>query len=173
MDNHDPKSAPTQINSQTKHQQIIQLITQAIVLANISVYLGYGAIVCFCVFGTLASMATFKDSGVVYWAFHYLPYVLIGLSMPISLYHLFILGRYRIIQKSILKIILMMGVGLLAFAFAMAIKGWAVAFYMSLFLAMVVWFGMPFLFRVNLKKFLDFLNHSPNRSDDGESENKK
>ena len=29
MDNHDPKSAPTQINSQTKHQQIIQLITQA------------------------------------------------------------------------------------------------------------------------------------------------
>ncbi|OBX50896.1 hypothetical protein A9Z60_03050 [Moraxella nonliquefaciens] len=152
---------------------MIQLITQAIVLANISVYLGYGAIVCFCVFGTLASMATFKDSGVVYWAFHYLPYVLIGLSMPISLYHLFILGRYRIIQKSILKIILMMGVGLLAFAFAMAIKGWAVAFYMSLFLAMVVWFGMPFLFRVNLKKFLDFLNHSPNRSDDGKSENKK
>ena len=75
MDNHDPKSAPTQINSQTKHQQIIQLITQAIVLANISVYLGYAAIVCFCVFGTLASMATFKDSGVVYWAFHYLPYV--------------------------------------------------------------------------------------------------
>lgn len=88
MDSHAPN--PAQSNPQAKHQKIIQVITQAMGLANVSVYLGYGAIVCFCVFGTLASMATFKDSGVVYWAFHYLPYVLIGLSMPISLYHLFI-----------------------------------------------------------------------------------
>lgn len=171
MDSHAPN--PTQSNPQPKHQKIIQVITQAIGLANVSVYLGYGAIVCFCVFGTLASMATFKDSGVVYWAFHYLPYVLIGLSMPISLYHLFILGRYRIIQKGILKMILVVGMGLLAFAFAMAIKGWAVAFYMSLFLAMIAWFGMPFLFRVNLKKFLNFLNNPTDKADENENENKK
>lgn len=171
MDNHAPNL--TKPNPPFKHQQIIQIITQAIDLANVSVYLGYGAIVCFCVFGTLASMAMFKDSGVAYWAFHYLPYVLIGLSVPISLYHLFILGRYRIIQKGILKMILVIGVGLLAFALAMAIKGWVVAFYMSLFLAMIAWFGMPFLFRVNLKKFLNFLNNPTNKANENENKNKK
>ncbi len=143
--------------TQNRHQQIMTVIKQAITLANVSVYLGYAAMVCFCVFGTLASMAMFRENTLIYWAFHYLPYVLIGLSMPISLYHLFILGRYRIIQKGILKMILAVGVGLFGFAVAMAMRGAALAFYMSLFLAMIAWFGMPFLFRVNLKKFLEFL----------------
>lgn len=69
--------------------------------------------------------------------------------------------------------ILVVGMGLLAFTFAMAIKGWAVAFYMSLFLAMIAWFGMPFLFRVNLKKFLNFLNSPTDKADENENENKK
>ncbi len=153
---------PTNPPRSDRHQTIMAVIRQAITLADISVYLGYGAIVCFCVFGTLASMAAFRENAVIYWAFHYLPYLLIGLSMPISLYHLFLLGRYRIIQKGILKMILMVGAGLLAFAFAMAIKGATLAFYMSLFLAMIAWFGMPFLFRVNFKKFLQFLHSQGN-----------
>lgn len=141
----------------TNKQRLIALISHAIKLSNIGVYLGLMAVVAFCVFGTLASMASFKDSQLIYIAFHYLPYVLIGLSMPISLYHVFILARYRIVQSGILKLILAVGFGLLLFALAMWLKQATTAFFMSLFLAMVAWFAMPFLFRVNLKKFLNFL----------------
>lgn len=139
------------------HTLIKQRIHEAIRLANISVYLGFGAVVSFCVFGTLASMAVFKDSLVIYYIFHYLPYVLIGLSIPISVYHVFVLGRYRIIQSGILKMMMVVGFGLLFFAFAMWLNHQKIAFFMSIFLAMIAWFGMPFLFRVNLKKFLKFL----------------
>lgn len=141
----------------THHERIITLIRSALSLANVSVYLGLSAMVCVCVFGTLASLPAFKDSTLIYVAFHYVPYLLIGLSMPISLYHAFILGRYRIIQSGILKMILLVGFALLFFSLAMWIKGQGMAFYMSLFLAMIAWFGMPFLFRVNLRKFLNFL----------------
>ncbi len=141
------------------NQRVVELIKDAIKLANISVYLGLLAVGCFCVFGTLASLANFKDNTLIYWAFHYLPYVLIGLSMPMSVYHVFILGRYHIIQKGILQMILAVGVGLLMFALAMWLMDKTVQFYMSLFLAMIAWFGMPFLFRVNLKKFLNFLEN--------------
>ena len=141
------------------NERIIAIISSAIALSVISVRLGLTAVVCFCVFGTLASMATFRDSTLIYLAFHYLPYLLIGLSMPISLYHAFILGRYRVIDSGILTMILLVGIGLLLFALAMYLKGVGVAFYMSLFLAMIAWFGMPFLFRVNLNKFLNFLKN--------------
>ncbi len=139
------------------HTILIQRINEAIKLSNISVYLGMLAIGCFCVFGTLASMASFKDSQLIYVAFHYLPYVLIGLSMPISLYHVFILARYRIVQSGILQLILAVGFGLLLFALVMWLRQATIMFFMSVFLAMVAWFAMPFLFRVNLKKFLKFL----------------
>ncbi|OOR87783.1 hypothetical protein B0181_09500 [Moraxella caviae] len=147
---------------------IIQRIKEAIALANLSVRLGLAAIVCFCVFGTLASLAAFKDSALVYYAFHYLPYALIAVSIPISLYHAFLLARYRIIQAGILKTVLAVGVGLLMFALAIFIRqGAGVVFFMGLFLAMIAWFGMPFLFRVNFKKFLTFLEQSnlENRSE--------
>lgn len=139
------------------HTILIQRINEAIKLSNISVYLGMLAIGCFCVFGTLASMASFKDSQLIYVAFHYLPYMLIGLSMPISLYHVFILARYRIVQSGILQLILAVGFGLLLFALVMWLRQATIMFFMSVFLAMVAWFAMPFLFRVNLKKFLKFL----------------
>lgn len=139
--------------------RIIALISFAITLSTVSVRLGLMAVACFCVFGTLASMANFRDSTLIYLAFHYLPYLLISLSIPISLYHAFILGRYRIIDGGILAMILLVGAGLLFFALIMHLVGQSVVFYMSLFLAMIAWFGMPFLFRVNLKKFLNFLKN--------------
>lgn len=139
----------------------------ALTLAKFTVWLGILAVICFCVFGTLASMAHFKDSTVVYYAFHYLPYLLIAISIPISLYHLFLLHRYRIVDGIILLILLMVGLGLLAFALiSYAIGNASIVFFMSLFLAMIAWFGMPFLIKVNLQKFLSFLqdksthNHS-------------
>ena len=150
-----------QLSSQNLRTQAV--ISHAIKLANVSVCLGLVAIACFVVFGTLASLPQFKDSTVIYLAFHYLPYVLIGLSIPISLYQVFLLWRYRIVQMGILAIIMGVGVGLFMFALgAFVLQGKSTTFFMSLFLAMIAWFAMPFLFRVNFKKFLTFLQQIGN-----------
>lgn len=150
-----------QLSSQNLRTQAV--ISHAIKLANVSVCLGLVAIACFVVFGTLASLPQFKDSTVIYLAFHYLPYVLIGLSIPISLYQVFLLWRYRIVQMGILAIIMGVGVGLFLFALgAFVLQGKSTTFFMSLFLAMIAWFAMPFLFRVNFKKFLTFLQQIGN-----------
>lgn len=140
------------------HTILIQRINEAIKLSNISVYLGMLAIGCFCVFGTLASMASFKDSQLIYVAFHYLPYVLIGLSVPVSVYLWWLLSRYKVVQAGILLLILATGVGggIISVVFY-AVDGVGTRFFMSVFLTMMAWFGMPYLFRVNLKKFLKFL----------------
>lgn len=140
-------------------QRLMALTTHAITLAKISIRLGWLAVAVFLVFGTLASLPAFKDSALIYWAFYYLPHLLVGLSIPISLYHLFILSRYRIIQLGILKMLMAVGFGLLLFALLMGLQQHSVAFSMSLFLAMVVWFGMPYLFLVNFKKYLSFLQN--------------
>ena len=42
--------------------------------------------------------------------------------------------------------------------------GMDTVFFMALFLAMIAWFGMPFLFRVNLKKFASFLEEKSSKS---------
>lgn len=150
-----------QLSSQNLRTQAV--ISHAIKLANVSVCLGLVAIACFVVFGTLASLPQFKDSTVIYLAFHYLPYGLIGLSIPISLYQAFLLWRYRIVQMGILAIIMGVGVGLFLFALgAFVLQGKSTTFFMSLFLAMIAWFAMPFLFRINFKKFLTFLQQIGN-----------
>ncbi|AKG16133.2 hypothetical protein [Moraxella bovoculi] len=137
---------------------LITRTKEAIRLANISIYLGMAAITCFGVFGTLASMASFKDNALIYYAFHYLPYVLIGLGIPLSLFHAMFLQRYRIMQGGILATILLTAVILVAFAVGVyVLHGATTTFFMSMFLAMVAWFAMPYVFRVNLKKFLNFL----------------
>lgn len=146
------------MNTSTNKQRLIALIAHAIKLSNISVYLGLMAVVVFCVFGTLASMAEFKDNVLIYWAFHYLPYMLVGLSIPISVYLWWLLSRYKVMQAGILLLILATGVGgaIMSGVFCV-IDGVGARFFMSVFLTMVAWFAMPFLFRVNLKKFLKFL----------------
>lgn len=139
------------------NKRLIELFTNAQKLSQVSIYLGYLAIIAFCVFGTLASMASFRQNGLVYWAFHYLPYVLIGVSVPISLYHAFLMFRYRIMQAFILSIVLLTGVLLPLVALGFWLFGNVIGAFMSLFLAMIAWFAMPFLFRVNIKRYLKFL----------------
>lgn len=139
------------------NRRLIELFTNAQKLSQVSIYLGYLAIIAFCVFGTLASMASFRQSTLVYWAFHYLPYVLIGISVPISLYQAFLMFRYRIMQAFILTIVLLTGVLLPLVALGFWLFGNVIGAFMSLFLAMIAWFAMPFLFRVNIKRYLNFL----------------
>lgn len=141
------------------HALISAQFRRAIHQANLTVRLGLLAVACFCVFGTLASLAAFKDSAWVYYAFHYLPYALIAITIPMSLYHWFLLMRYRVVDFSILLTVLATGLLTLAFALSWGLRhGADTVFFMALFLAMIAWFGMPFLFRVNLKKFLSFLD---------------
>ncbi|OOS03588.1 hypothetical protein SAMN02745664_11112 [Moraxella cuniculi DSM 21768] len=142
---------------------IIQTFTKAIKQANLAVRLVLLAVICFCVLGTLASLPALANNTWVYYAFHYLPYGLIALTMPISLYHSFLLLRYRVMQPSILFLILAIGVGLLIVAlFRGLVFGADKVFFMAVFLAMIAWLGMPFLFRVNLNKFLKFLTKNTN-----------
>ncbi|OAV10514.1 hypothetical protein AO377_0894 [Moraxella catarrhalis] len=147
------------------HTLIAHQFDQAIRQATLSVRFGFGAIVCFCIFGTLASLPMFKDSIWIYYAFHYLPYALIAITIPISLYHGFLLRRYRVMDGSILAVILATGIALLGFTVVWGFSiGMDTVFFMALFLAMIAWFGMPFLFRVNLKKIASFLEEKSSKS---------
>lgn len=130
-----------------KNTPLITLITHAIKLSQASIGLGLLAILCFLIFGTLASLERFRDNTPLYLAFYYLPYILIGLSIPISLYHVFLLYRYRLIQTGILIMVM-----LLALVLSVLVP----------FMGAVAWFAMPFLFKTNLNRFLNFLKKSNN-----------
>lgn len=134
------------LNKPNINPQLIGLIENALSLSKISIGLGLLAVVCFVIFGTLASMANFASHTLIYYVFHYLPYILIGLSIPISLYHLFLLHRYRLLQFGILMMIIILAVGL---------------FWLSTFMAFVAWFSIPYLAKVNLHRFLAFLKGDP------------
>ena len=69
------------------HALISAQFRRAIHQANLTVRLGLLAIACFCVFGTLASLAAFKDSAWVYYAFHY-PKPKVNLFLRTEFFHL-------------------------------------------------------------------------------------
>lgn len=138
-------------------QRLTALFAHAHRLSRISTGLSYTAIAVFCVFGTLSSMAVFRQNTLVYWAFHYLPYLLIAISVPISLYQAFLLHRYRVIQFYILAIVLLTGFLLPLTGLVFWINKANVSAFMTWFLTMIAWFAMPFLFRVNLGRYLKFL----------------
>lgn len=168
-----PRQAKHQV--QTTHHQssqaLIELFQQARTQSYCSLILGVAGIICFAVFGTLASMARFKDSEAIYYAFYYLPYALIGLSIPITLYHVFLMYRYRIIQANILLIMLSFGLLLPLVALIKYVNGDGIQAAMAVFLAMVAWFSMPYLLKVNIIRFLNFLTQG--NSDDNKQSKRK
>lgn len=121
---------------------VIALIRQAKTINTASIYLIYAAIVAFLVFGTLKSLAVFHRSETVYTLFHYLPYTLVGLTIPLSCYVAFILLRYRLSQPSMLALCLGVGFGL---------------FLLSSYVAFAAWMGVAFMFRANLTRFFNFV----------------
>ena len=144
------------------YARLIALFTHAHRLANISVWLSFLAILVFVLFGTLSSMGQFRQNMLIYGLFYYLPYGLIALTVPMSLYQAFLLYRYRIVQFYILSIVLLTGFLLPLTAFVFWLMEAYVSAAMTLFLAMVAWFAMPFLFRVNLVRYLNFLKEQQN-----------
>lgn len=124
---------------------IIRLIKQAQRLNTWSIYLIYLAIAMFLLFGTLKSLSQFKDSHTVYTLFHWVPYGLVGLTIPLSCYVAFILYRYRLSQPSMLALCIGLGFGL---------------FVISSYVALSAWIGVAFMFKANLTRFFNFIRES-------------
>lgn len=122
---------------------VLALIAQARKLNAWTIYAIYTAIATFLLFGTLKSLFMFKDSTVIYYCFYYLPYALIGLTIPVSLYIAFILYRYRLSQPNLLLLFIGLGLGL---------------FFVDTYVAFSSWIGVAFFFRVSLKRFFNFID---------------
>lgn len=130
---------------------VLHLIEQAQAINKVAIYLIYLAIGVFLLFGTLKSLPNFHDSQLIYLCFHYLPYTLVGFSIPLSCYVAFILWRYRLSQPSMLLLCLGVGFGL---------------FFVSSYVAFSAWIGVAFLFKANLKRFFNFLNNDSQQASD-------
>lgn len=133
---------PFQSAVSNAHAQQVRIFQKAYRQSLVSIVFGFLAVGCFLLFGTLSTLKQLAGNAMIYAGFHYLPYALIALSVPLSLYHVFLSVRYRIIQARILIIMVMLGVGLLL---------------VSPFMAMIAWFAMPYLFKVNFKRYLEYL----------------
>lgn len=126
-------------------QPVLQLIRQAQRLNKWSIYLLYMAIAIFLLFGTLKSLSQFKDSQTIYTLFHWVPYGLVGLTIPLSCYVAFILFRYRLSQPSMLALCIGLGFGLFA---------------ISSYVALAAWIGVAFMFKANLTRFFNFIHET-------------
>lgn len=128
--------------SQTIPPAVLAIINTAKKANQVSIYLIYVAIICFLMFGTLKSLAKFHDNTLIYQGFYYIPYGVIGLSIPLSCFVAFILYRYRLSQPSMIATCLAVGFGL---------------FFISSYVAFASWIGVAFMFKANLKRFSNFL----------------
>lgn len=129
-------------------QPALHRIRQAKKINTLSIYLIYVAVLCFLAFGTLASLPSLHDSGLIYGLFHYVPYALVGLSIPLNMFVAFVLYRYRLSQPS------MIGMCLVVSLVLFAISG---------YVALASWMGVAFLFRANLTRFFKFLAQQPDK----------
>ena len=115
---------------------------------TIAIYLCYAALGAFIVFGTIASLQRFHSSDVLYQLFYYLPYVLIALTIPLTVYDALVLYRYRLSQPSMIAL----SVGI---STVLLIGG--LLFASSIWIGLASWLGVAFLFRANFRRFFKFL----------------
>ncbi len=115
---------------------------------NIAIIMLYAAILAFMVFGTIASIKMFHDNTLLYRLFFNLPYVLIALTIPLTLYDAFIIYRYRLSQSSM--VIMTIGVSTIVLVGGLIFADTA-------WLGLSCWLGVAFLFKSNFKRFFDFL----------------
>lgn len=113
---------------------------------RIALILSHLAIVAFLLMGTLASLPALHDQAWVANGLHYLPFVLIGLSMPFSLCSAFLLWRLRVSQGKTLVLI---------FVSAM------VLFLFGSYFGMAAWLGIPWVLKWNIAAFEKFLLTQP------------
>lgn len=150
------KSAPQQTVSASKGSiagfpaAAIKLLRDAQKMNKLSILCIVLAIFAFVVFGTLASLKMFHGSKQMYWLFHYLPYILVGLTIPFTLYQAFLVYRYRLSQPSMLVTSVGGASLLLIVCLLFSLSDW-------LWLAMSAWIGVAYWFQATFKRFFNFI----------------
>lgn len=150
------KSAPQQTVSASKGSiagfpaAAIKLLRDAQKMNKLSILCIVLAIFAFVVFGTLASLKMFHGSKQMYWLFHYLPYILVGLTIPFTLYQAFLVYRYRLSQPSMLVTSVGGASLLLIICLLFSLSDW-------LWLAMSAWIGVAYWFQATFKRFFNFI----------------
>lgn len=115
---------------------------------KVAIYLIYAAIIAFMVFGTIASIKTFHDNQLLYWLYFNLPYTLITLTIPITIYNALVIYRYRLSQPSMIALSIGVSTIVLIGGLLFADTAW---------LGLASWLGVAFLFKSNFKRFFTFL----------------
>ncbi|WP_367106699.1 hypothetical protein [uncultured Psychrobacter sp.] len=115
---------------------------------RVAIYMLYAAIIAFIVFGTIASIKMFHGSQLLYWLYFNLPYTLITLTIPITIYDALVIYRYRLSQPSMIVLSIGVSTIILLGGLLFADAAW---------LGLSCWLGVAFLFKSNFKRFFDFL----------------
>ena len=115
---------------------------------QIAIYLIYAAILAFMVFGTIASIKAFHDNQLLYQLFYNLPYALVALTIPITIYDALVIYRYRLNQPSMIAMSIGVSTIILLGGLLFADTAW---------LGLACWLGVAFLFKVSFKRFFNFL----------------
>ena len=115
---------------------------------QIAIYLIYAAILAFMVFGTIASIKAFHDNQLLYQLFYNLPYALVALTIPITIYNALVIYRYRLNQPSMIAMSVGVSTIILLGGLLFADTAW---------LGLSCWLGVAFLFKVSFKRFFNFL----------------
>ena len=115
---------------------------------QIAIYLIYAAILAFMVFGTIASIKAFHDNQLLYQLFYNLPYALVALTIPITIYDALVIYRYRLNQPSMIAMSIGVSTLILVGGLLFADTAW---------LGLSCWLGVAFLFKVSFKRFFNFL----------------
>ena len=115
---------------------------------QIAIYLIYAAILAFMVFGTIASIKAFHDNQLLYQLFYNLPYALVALTIPITIYDALVIYRYRLNQPSMIGMSIGVSTLILVGGLLFADTAW---------LGLSCWLGVAFLFKVSFKRFFNFL----------------
>ncbi len=115
---------------------------------QLAIYLIYAAILAFMVFGTIASIKAFHDNQLLYQLFYNLPYALVALTIPITIYDALVIYRYRLNQPSMIAMSIGVSTIILLGGLLFADTAW---------LGLACWLGVAFLFKVSFKRFFNFL----------------
>ncbi|MGP5502353.1 hypothetical protein [Psychrobacter faecalis] len=116
---------------------------------QIAIYLIYAAILAFMVFGTIASIKAFHNNQLLYQLFYNLPYALVALTIPITIYDALVIYRYRLNQPSMIAMSIGVSTVILLGGLLFADTAW---------LGLACWLGVAFLFKVSFKRFFNFLD---------------
>ena len=100
------------------------------------------------VFGTIASIKAFHDNQLLYQLFYNLPYALVALTIPITIYDALVIYRYRLNQASMIAMSIGVSTIILVGGLLFADTAW---------LGLSCWLGVAFLFKVSFKRFFNFL----------------